>query len=94
MLENFVLKKANVIIAINRIISTSSMNNNIANISTVIFDDEIENLHRISCDNKLKFYIDPLTGYKVMTKWCHLERGSCCGSKCRHCPYNYVNVKI
>ena len=28
-----------------------------------------------------------------MTKLNHLARGKCCGSGCRHCPYNHVNVK-
>ena len=54
---------------------------------------EIESLQLAACKSTLKFYIDPKSGYKVMTEWCHLERGSCCGSKCRHCPYGYINVK-
>ena len=24
----------------------------------------------------------------VFTEQYHIERGSCCGSKCRHCPYS------
>ena len=32
-----------------------------------------------------KFYWD--NGYKVMTRKYHLERGYCCNSGCRHCPY-------
>ena len=24
---------------------------------------------------------------KVMTEECHIRRGSCCGSGCKHCPY-------
>ena len=31
------------------------------------------------------FYIE--NGKYVFTKEFHLERGSCCGSGCRHCPY-------
>jgi len=27
-------------------------------------------------------------GKKVMTRKFHLERGYCCHSGCRHCPYN------
>lgn len=28
----------------------------------------------------------------VFTAAYHLKRGYCCGSGCRHCPYNHVNV--
>jgi len=27
-------------------------------------------------------------GNLVFSRWYHLKRGSCCGSGCRHCPYN------
>lgn len=37
------------------------------------------------------FYFDP-GGFLVLTAAYHLERGSCCGNGCRHCPYRYVNV--
>ena len=26
-------------------------------------------------------------GYTVFTELFHLERGTCCGSGCRHCPF-------
>jgi hypothetical protein len=32
-------------------------------------------------------YRDPSTGLMVLTVATHLERGSCCESGCRHCPY-------
>lgn len=32
-------------------------------------------------------YIDPETGLFVMSELYHRERGSCCESVCRHCPY-------
>ncbi|RYD71820.1 MAG: hypothetical protein EOP53_23000 [Sphingobacteriales bacterium] len=32
-------------------------------------------------------------GYMVFTKQYHLRRGFCCGSKCKHCPYNWENVQ-
>ena len=54
---------------------------------------EIEELHKRACENGQMFYLDPKTGYKVMTKLSHLKRGQCCGNKCRHCPYNHKNVK-
>ena len=28
----------------------------------------------------------------VFTAWYHLKRGGCCGSGCRHCPYDHINV--
>ena len=32
-------------------------------------------------------YIDPCNGLFVFTAASHVERGSCCESGCRHCPY-------
>ncbi|XP_027883935.1 uncharacterized protein C1orf53 homolog isoform X2 [Xiphophorus couchianus] len=40
-----------------------------------------------------QMYVDPFSGYKVFTEYAHLQRGKCCGSACRHCPYGQVNVK-
>jgi hypothetical protein len=37
------------------------------------------------------YYIND-EGYTVLTKQYHLEKGSCCGNRCLHCPYNYENV--
>ena len=37
------------------------------------------------------FYLDEL-GRTVFTEAFHLKRGYCCGSGCRHCPYDRVNV--
>ena len=31
-------------------------------------------------------------GYIVLTETYHLERGYCCGNRCKHCPYDYKNV--
>ena len=31
-------------------------------------------------------------GYIVLTAKYHMERGSCCGNGCMHCPYDHVNV--
>lgn len=39
-------------------------------------------------------YIDPTSGYTVFTRVAHLSRGYCCGSGCRHCPYQHVNVPL
>jgi hypothetical protein len=32
-------------------------------------------------------------GYLVFTSAYHLKRGSCCGSGCRHCPYEPPWIK-
>jgi hypothetical protein len=32
-------------------------------------------------------YVDPASGFFVFTALEHWERGTCCGSGCRHCPY-------
>lgn len=53
---------------------------------------EIEELHRIACEKGAKSYIDPATGYSVFTAVFHKKRGKCCGNKCRHCPFDHVNV--
>jgi len=39
----------------------------------------------------IHFYINK-EGYIVLTEKYHLEKGSCCGMGCLHCPYNYENV--
>jgi len=31
-------------------------------------------------------------GLMVLTKHFLLKRGYCCGNRCRHCPYDYINV--
>jgi hypothetical protein len=33
-------------------------------------------------------YLDPDTGFFVFTAVALGERGECCGSGCRHCPYD------
>ncbi|KAM7409677.1 hypothetical protein PAMA_001257 [Pampus argenteus] len=50
-------------------------------------------IHREACEAKKQMYVDPSSGYKVFTEYAHLQRGKCCGSACRHCPYGQVNVK-
>jgi hypothetical protein len=38
------------------------------------------------------FYKDD-NGRIVMTESYHIKRGSCCGSKCKHCPYEPLYEK-
>lgn len=37
------------------------------------------------------YYLE--NGLMVFTEKYHLQRGYCCGNKCRHCPYQHKNVK-
>ncbi|XP_018550959.1 uncharacterized protein C1orf53 homolog isoform X2 [Lates calcarifer] len=53
----------------------------------------IHRIHTEACEAKKQMYVDPSSGYKVFTEYAHLQRGKCCGSACRHCPYGQVNVK-
>ncbi len=38
-----------------------------------------------------EYYFDA-SGLLVFTEKYLLQRGTCCGNGCRHCPYNYENV--
>ena len=42
----------------------------------------VENVH---------YYLE--NGRVVFTQKFHLDRGYCCGSKCRHCPYDPEHIK-
>ncbi|XP_061832366.2 uncharacterized protein C1orf53 homolog isoform X1 [Nerophis lumbriciformis] len=53
----------------------------------------VHRVHAEACEAKKQMYVDPSSGYKVFTEYAHLQRGKCCGSACRHCPYGQVNVK-
>lgn len=64
-----------------------SINNNT---STALVD--IEDIHNEALSLGSKTYIDPATGFTVFTELQHLQRGVCCGNKCRHCPYGWSNV--
>ncbi len=52
----------------------------------------IEELHLSACEQGKDTYIDPASGYLVLTSQAHLKRGTCCGNVCRHCPFEYINV--
>lgn len=49
-------------------------------------------VHADAVARGLRTYRDPATGYAVMTELQHLDRGACCGSGCRHCPYGHAKV--
>ena len=56
-------------------------------------NENYSKLHDDACQAGKDFYEDPKSGYKVFTELAHKKRGKCCGSGCRHCPFNHVNVK-
>jgi ATP-binding cassette subfamily B (MDR/TAP) protein 1 len=49
--------------------------------------------HQEAVEAGAMYYKDPETGYSVITSLAHQKRGKCCGSGCRHCPYDHQNVK-
>jgi hypothetical protein len=52
----------------------------------------IKQLHEQACELGMDTYIDPTSGYQVLTSKALLKQGKCCGNACRHCPYGHVNV--
>ncbi|MGD9703119.1 MAG: DUF5522 domain-containing protein [Acidimicrobiia bacterium] len=48
---------------------------------------EILDAHRRAVAAGLSAYRDPVTGLSVMTAVYLADRGVCCRSGCRHCPY-------
>jgi hypothetical protein len=49
--------------------------------------DEIITRHEAAVRAGESTYVDPASGLIVLTVAVHLERGTCCESGCRHCPY-------
>jgi len=50
-----------------------------------------EVLVKLNRDDKELYYLE--NGKVVFTPKYHLERGYCCGSGCRHCPYIPIGIK-
>lgn len=44
--------------------------------------------HRRALEQRLPGYTDPELGLWVWTEVAHLDRGECCQSGCRHCPWS------
>lgn len=51
-------------------------------------DVDFKTIHQNACLNEESGYMDPITGLFVLTSFYLQERGTCCGSGCRHCPYS------
>ncbi len=47
----------------------------------------IRERHAQACASNSPSYVDPVTGYDVFTADFLWQRGHCCESGCRHCPY-------
>ena len=47
--------------------------------------------HKAKIDHKADFYMED--GFCVFTEKFLLKKESCCGSGCRHCPYDPPHVK-
>ncbi len=48
---------------------------------------EILAAHDAALEARRTSYVDPATGYQVLTAAYLLARGECCHSGCRHCPW-------
>jgi ATP-binding cassette subfamily B (MDR/TAP) protein 1 len=53
----------------------------------------IEAAHAEACAIGLPTYVDPESGYTVITEQMHRQRGTCCGNACRHCPFGHLSVQ-
>jgi ATP-binding cassette subfamily B (MDR/TAP) protein 1 len=73
--------------------SNSQVSAGIIDMEDSVKGNGFADVHRIACENGDLTYTDPVTGYSVFTEIAHKQRGKCCGSGCRHCPFNHENVK-
>ena len=57
-------------------------------------DDWITDLHNrfLFLDKERHFYHE--NGNVIMTEEYHIERGTCCGSGCSHCPFSPSHQKM
>eukprot|EP00884_Botryococcus_braunii_P023373 jgi/Botrbrau1/971/Bobra.114_1s0013.1 len=60
--------------------------------SEVCLAPEIEEAHAGAETAGRTTYKDPATGYTVFTAGSSVARGSCCGNRCRHCPFGHQKV--
>jgi hypothetical protein len=54
---------------------------------------DIEEIHKIACEEEKQMFLNPETGLYSMTAVYLKSRGKCCGNKCMFCPWGHVNVK-
>ena len=48
---------------------------------------EIMRRHAMACTDGSPTYRDPVSGFAVFTATFLAQRGACCESGCRHCPF-------
>lgn len=72
--------------------SSSSVTSASSSCATPTPLQDIEDLHHQAVLHGAKSYEDPETGFTVFSEIIHLQRGTCCGNQCRHCPYGWENV--
>ena len=53
----------------------------------------LDELHLAACKEGRETYIDPSSGYQVLTSEALRRKAKCCGNSCRHCPYGHINVQ-
>jgi len=52
-------------------------------------------LNIMNLQEGIDYYVDSDTGWSVWTEKFLIERGFCCNSDCRHCPYDGKgNLKV
>lgn len=50
---------------------------------------EKQQLHKKACQEHQYWYVDPESGFRVLTAFFLKKREYCCRSGCRHCPYGW-----
>lgn len=65
----------------------------VGDIEDMAENSDFDSIHNSACEKGEMTYTDPESGFQVFTELAHKKRGKCCGSGCRHCPFNHVNVK-
>ena len=54
---------------------------------------KIKQMHDLAVSRGARTYLDPETGFLVMTSEFLKSKGSCCESGCRHCPWDYKHER-
>ncbi|KAL0031422.1 hypothetical protein WJX79_010907 [Trebouxia sp. C0005] len=53
---------------------------------------DIEEAHAAAIEAGQTTYVDPASGYKVMTEQALRQQSVCCANRCRHCPFGHYKV--
>ena len=52
-----------------------------------ILPKTVDEIEKFSSNIGATYYVDPETGFRILTSYFLKKRGSCCDRSCRHCPY-------